>query len=228
VIIDHDLAKATSIRVPVRASEGVSKFTAETIPLPLESSTNRSLLKPWHFHSIDPVELDAFAGKIQRSLDTLGIEQPIAVPFCNYLREHSEGLNAATALSQARHRIEVQAGVCNLEIPMSRICETRSWVDFVVHCIEQADALHDLYNACLADYRREYNVHNAGQPVPSLHREADWVELRSPVTLPSGPFSKRRNPFSRYAELLGIHPKKPCPLETTISLVPKSSYPSQQ
>jgi hypothetical protein len=177
VIIDHDLAKATSIRVPVRASEGVSKFSAETMPLPLQSSTDRSLLKPWHFHSIDPVELDAFAGKVQRSLKTLGIEHPIVVPFCNYLRECSEGLNAAIALSQARHRIEVQAGICNLEIPMSRICETGAWIDFVVHCIEQTNKLHDLYNECLADYRREYNVHNAGQPVPSLHRESDWVEL---------------------------------------------------
>ena len=177
VIIDHDLAKATSIRVPVREGEGASKFSAETIPLPLQPSTDRSLLKPWHFHSIDPVELDAFEEKVQRSLETLGIERPIVVPFCDYLRERSEGQNAAIAFSQARHRIEVQAGVCNLEIPMSSICETSSWVEFVVYCIEHADALHETYNACLADYRREYNVHNAGQPVPSLQRESDWVEL---------------------------------------------------
>lgn len=182
VIVDHDLAKSTSIRVPYleQPSSGehpATRFRNESLRLPLVADRDATQAKPWHSHSVDRRELASFAESVVVSSHTLGIEVPLAVPFCHYLKSEVDPSNAALAFSQARHRIEVEAGLRNLEIPMGTVCETKAWSLFVAHCIENSNHLHERYNRCLSAYREIYHVKNPGQPVPPLARNQDWVEL---------------------------------------------------
>lgn len=182
VIIDHDLAKSTSIRVPCleQPSSGVHqarRFRNESLRLPLVVDRDPTQAKPWHFHSVDRTELTSFAASVSASSHAMGIEVPLAIPFCSYLQTEGDPSNAALAFSQARHRMEVDAGLRNLEIPMGTVCETKAWSLFAAHCIENFDHLHEQYNRCLSEYRHAYHVKNPGQPVPPLAKNQDWVEL---------------------------------------------------
>lgn len=182
VIVDHDLAKSTSIRVPcpeqtISTGHRASSFRIENVRLPLVVDREQSQAKPWHFHTIDRKELESFAKLVAFSSNTMGIDMPLAIPFCDYLRSESQPINAALAFSQARHRIEVDAGLRNLEIPMGTVCETKAWALFAAHCIENSTILHEQYNHSLATYRQVYRVKNPGQPVPPLVRNQHWIEL---------------------------------------------------
>lgn len=182
VIVDHDLAKSTSIRVPfvqqtTSSGHKDSAFRIENVRLPLVANREQSQAKPWHFHNVDHKELASFAKLVEYSSRAMGIDMPLVIPFCNYLRSEANPINAALAFSQARHRIEVDAGLRNLEIPMGTVCETQAWSLFVAHCIENSTTLHELYNRSLSTYRQVYHVKNPGQPVPPLLSNQHWIEL---------------------------------------------------
>lgn len=183
VIVDHDLAKSTAIRVPCfeqvqgTGEEFISRFRFENLRLPLKLDEGLSQVKPWHFHVVDRRNLLQFAATVETCMHSIGIEEPLAKSFCNYLQMSSTSLNAALAFSQARHRLEFGAGVRNLEVPMGAVCETRAWSLFAAHCIANAEQLHEQYNRCLSSYRQDYQVKNLGQPVPPLLKNQDWIEL---------------------------------------------------
>ena len=95
---------------------------------------------------------------------------PIA---CAALRETN---NLGEALARFRHTIERQFGLTNLELPLSRICDTTAFWWFASHLLRHAPRLANSYNTALAEYRLAHHTRNSAQPLPDLRQQNDWYE----------------------------------------------------
>lgn len=178
VIIDHDLPKSLSIKIPHRPAPDSQHLVFSPCELPLQKSGSKnSTPKPWHQHRIALDRIETFVRQIEHAAESLGLPTPLARRYFEIVESLDESCDAAIALSQARHRIEAQNGLENIDIPMSRICQTEAWFDFVEHCLAHADALNKTYNDALDDYRAREQITNPGQPVAALGRFGDWIEL---------------------------------------------------
>lgn len=77
----------------------------------------------------------------------------------------------------ARHRLEQNVGCRNLEVPLSWVCQTQSFAQFVVRILERLETFVDHYNRCLAAYRVWYGLRGLQRPMPDLVVRESWHEL---------------------------------------------------
>lgn len=178
VIIDHDLPKSTSIKVPSRSNHNLDHIALETSPLPIQRRPRSGLVpEPWHNYLLDHDRIEPFVRHIESSAQLLGLPRPMVRQFFNRLEHLPKAPNAALALSQARHLTEIQHGLRNIDLPMSHVCQTQAWFRFVEHCIAHARNLWQVYNSSLDEYRKREKITNPGQPVATLGAQGPWLEL---------------------------------------------------
>src|SRR5206468_4853666 len=65
----------------------------------------------------------------------------------------------------------------NLEVPVSRLCETEPFAWFVAHLFSQVDRFHKIYNDTVHEYRRVHGLRSRNHPVPDLAADGDWREV---------------------------------------------------
>ena len=173
-IVDHDLARSTVIKVPCR-DESSQRIVPRSVPLPLQ--THSGPTPPWHDTRVDLQRLGPFQEEVDRLLMSVGIQHSLVQSFVQRMRSQPSPLDAARAFSQFRHALEQRAGLANLDLPMSDLCSGMAWHEFLYHCFNRAEELHRIYNQSLAEYRDREGITNAGQPVASLGRIDDWIEM---------------------------------------------------
>ena len=177
VIIDHDLPKSVSIKVP-HTSRGVNHLSVNSCQLPIRSASAQGTpIVPWHRYRIEPARIESFVSEIESSANSLNLAKPLAGEFFEIVTKANCFHDAALAFSQARHLLEIQQGLGNLDLPMSQICQTHAWFAFVEFCIHHAGSLFDTYNNSLEAYRAQEKITNPGQPVAALAQQARWLEL---------------------------------------------------
>lgn len=79
-------------------------------------------------------------------------------------------------LASARRALERRWGVVQREVPMSRVCQTKSFAWFACSIVSQMPAIHALYNKTVVDYRRAHGIRTRSRPVPELTVDGDWLE----------------------------------------------------
>ena len=177
-IIDHDLARAASIRVPKwDAANGRLFQTGCELPLCRSDAGRLVNQTPWHSVRIDRAGLRGTLREITDGLSSLGVQNPIAVEFWSQLEQMPAGKDAAIAFSQLRHSLEIKHGLRNLELPFSRLASSAPWQAFLHHCVVHGETLHEVYNASLQEYRVREKITNPTQPVPRLSSRDGWFEL---------------------------------------------------
>lgn len=186
LIIDHDLPKSLSIKTPYRLDSdsglvalGHSGLVAVG-PCLMPIRSCRAVghpPEPWHRYRIDTERIEEFVLDIEASARSIGLSVPLAREFFEPIRKQEPDRDAAIALSQARHLLEIQQGLGNVDLPMSLICQTKTWFDFVEYCLQNAERLFEIYNQALEVYRAREKITNPGQPVAHLVRGSDWIEL---------------------------------------------------
>jgi len=180
-IVDHDTARATSIKVP-SMDLNLRRIHGRLIPLPIARPSSAPL--PWNALRLDVPAIATTLREIESSLRSVGIEQSMAGHFFGDLAAMSPEVDVATAFSRARHAMELRHGLRNLEVPVSHIGSTHAWHAFVQHCIVNAESLHAIYNQSLHEYREREQIHNPAQPVPRLGQREGWIELPFWLQLP--------------------------------------------
>ena len=204
LIIDNDTLNRTSIRIPTGTRESLRteqvSFDKPRAPLPWEEATiqdqelfrqfgsqiQRRMQATWDF---DPLIHVAWEAAVQRSLQSHRL---------------SDGLTAF------RVQLERRWGQTNLELPMSRLCETEPFLWFVSHLLMRLPELHSAYNAAVAEYRREHRLRNRMQPVPDLEQDQDWFEV---------PFWVWRHGDNQRGRLFARHAGGYCELRDQTSLI---------
>lgn len=189
-IVDHDLARVTTLRVPMRDTDR-SAVRTSMIPLPLARPESPEPLLPWNAWRVDRSKIHDACDQIEKAIRSVGLTGSMASDFFHQLGETREDIDAALAISQVRHGVERRHGIGNWEFPISRLCSIETWRSFVGHCISRADELNQTYNACLEAYREREKISNPAQPVPRLGRQGEWIELPFWLRLP-GDFTRYR------------------------------------
>jgi hypothetical protein len=182
VTIDHDLAKADTLRVPdySESSHGMlGTYEQSSVSLPVRLDfQSRS---PWHLTRCENSLVDGWndvAISISKSLAKCGIRNSVLQTRIELLRDCLRSCeNIGDAFSRFRHRIEWEHGVKNLEVPLGALCEGTAFGRFVLRCAVQASSLWSVYNESRNQYRDKYGIKNQAQPVLELQRHGDSLEL---------------------------------------------------
>ncbi len=184
VIVDHDVAKSDTLRVPSCTvtktnQQGSKVFALRSIPLPIREEWQARM--PWHTTltpHLDPAAWEKTITNVYQSMSECGLPQPLLLRRNKMFAECiASTQNIGDAFSHFRHRIEMESGVFNLEVPIGHLCAESAFGFFVHQCVRNADALWSSYNGCREAYRIRHRIKNQAQPVLELLRQGDWIEL---------------------------------------------------
>lgn len=171
LIIDNDTMNSTSIRVPVGSRD---QLRFERIPFDTARST-----QPWEEATIqDLTMLEGFGPLVSQTIQTnWGYEPLIAQSWDAAMRVARSTTRLCDVLTASRVHLEREWGVRNLELPMSKLCESDSFLWFAAHLLMRHRELFEIYNQTVVDYRQYHHIRNPTQPVPDLEKADDWYEV---------------------------------------------------
>ena len=142
VTVDSDTVKNRGVMIPAGQAERVSFRRVPVDEWPLG--------KPWQ--EIGVVNREMFTTFPARVLSQmLPLEsEPVLPEFWQTVQrsldDHPQR-GVVSALIAARHQLERQLGVTNLEVPLSKLCETGVFRRFLAHLILDAADFRKVYNS---------------------------------------------------------------------------------
>jgi hypothetical protein len=168
-VVDNDIPKSASIRVPVLTPNGLR---TQTVPFD-------SVAGEFPYEDLVTRDEELFAAFARRITEVMGglVPDPIVLdywPRVLKFRERTDRTGLRFAL--ARRELEADWGARNWEAPLSALCETESFLWFASHLLAQLDRFQEVHNAALARYRKLYKIRSTHHPVPALGREGQWLE----------------------------------------------------
>ena len=168
LIVDNDTAKATALRMPCLDGPRVVSLAFDRwqgeIPYEEREVADEDLF----------AELPGRAARVSADWGFV----PLLPAFWEEVLRHAGRTRLlGERLVAARRTFERRWGCHNLELPVSRLCQTEPFAWFVCHLLADLARFHGVYNAVVRDYRRTYHIRSRHHPVPDLAREGDWLEL---------------------------------------------------
>lgn len=188
LIVDDDIPKSSSIRVP-RVENGRTTFRR----IEFDRWEGEAPYEELPVH--DEALFASFGERVEKSLQGL-IADPLIRDFwpqVAHYRETEVPLGLRMALG--RRRLEASWGVSNLEIPLSRVCQTEGFYWFACHLLAHLPRYLRIHNEALNEYRALYGIRSKNHPVTALARQGDWLEAPFWIWRAGG--SRRRPLFVR-------------------------------
>jgi len=168
LIIDSDLCRVPSIRVPTGSPE---QPRIETLAF-----DQLAELAPWEERQIvDRATWDSFGSRVTQAIKPF-ISSPLIEEWWQKYAISGDSSHLGQAIARARHRLELEWGNRSLCVPQSQVCQTSSFRWFAIHLLANAERFRDAYNGALADYRREHRIRNHAQPTPDLAESGGVIE----------------------------------------------------
>jgi hypothetical protein len=169
LIVDNDIPKSTSIRVPHR--EG-SRLKVERAAFDEWQGE-----RPYEDLTVaDEARFAAFPDEVRARLAG-AVDDPVLGEFwprAVAARGVTDRLGLRFAL--ARRGVEAAWGAHNFEVPLSAVCETEGFLWFACHLLAQLPRFQEVHNDGLRRYRAVYKIRSRHHPVPDLGRQGDWLE----------------------------------------------------
>ncbi|QDV25683.1 hypothetical protein Q31a_40100 [Aureliella helgolandensis] len=188
-LVDNDLCRSTSIRVPTHMHAGA---THQTNHVEGESTDPFGVAKvpfdelgeplPWELRTVQSHELwDSFPDRVERLLNVSDLAAPESPALLRELwTDATESLQRTSrpglAIAEARHRMEHRLGLRTLEVPLSQLVATRAFARFSIQLLSELPRFQEVYNDQLGRYRSAHRIRNHAHPVPALEQEQDWLE----------------------------------------------------
>ncbi len=169
LVIDSDLCRSTSIRVPTGGVEHPRgeqvAYDQMTAQVPYEERRIADL-STWQ----------SFGSRTSKTIAPL-VSDPL---IHQWWPEAVGGGQAqgmlAPAMSQTRHQLELAWHAGSLEIPQSLVCQTAPFRWFATALLGSADRFRNAHNEALDEYRQIHRLRNHAQPVPNLAAQDGWTE----------------------------------------------------
>ena len=169
LLIDNATLDSAAIQVPAGNPEAPG----------IETVAFDQSVAPVPFEVRDVQDQDTFLTFADRTQKTIGhwIHNPmIEELWPRVIDGHRATGNLGLALARGRHQLEQAAGIQNLDVPLSTICESESF-DWFVSCILcQLPRFWDIHNTSLEAYRQAHRVRSKSHPVPVLESDDPWLE----------------------------------------------------
>ena len=169
LIVDNDLPKSASIRVPRVGKDRIHSAGSSSISgrVRCRTRTSRSMTRP-----CSP-RLAIACGR------SLAVSSPIRSSMISGLRAVRQAKSQRTLgmrIALARRELESHWGVSNLEIPLSEVCQTEGFFWFASHLLAHLPRFQQIHNAALAEYRAVYGIRSKNHPVSALGVQGEWRE----------------------------------------------------
>jgi hypothetical protein len=187
LIVDNDIPKTSAIQVP-RVARGLVKVER----VEFDRWVSETPYEDWRVTSEE--QLQSFPERVERVLGDAA-SQSVLRGFWPRLRAHRDVSQLGLRFALARHEVESEWGVKNLELPLSTICQTESFLWFASHLLAQLPRYRQVHNAALAEYRVLHGIRSRNHPVAALAVQEDWVEAPFWAWRAEGP--RRRALFVR-------------------------------
>lgn len=165
LIIDNDLCRKPSIRVPTGTAD-----EPQVVDVAFDAAQAEM---PYEERKICDAEVwRSFPERVSGALSSLVPDAIVAKVWPG----NPETTNLGQAIAQARHRCETEWGSQTLELPQSTVCQTKSFQQFALHLLGHAAQVRSEYNSALAEYRQQHRLRSAAQPLPDLQELDGWLE----------------------------------------------------
>lgn len=170
LVIDNDTLNSTTLRIPTGDR---AKLSIDRLPF----DTPRPTL-PWEEATVLDADLyREFGPLVDKQLRAnWGFRPLIGSAWDAAVRSLSVSQRLCDGLTALRAHVERDWGLQNLELPMSRLCQTDSFLWFFAHLLTRLPELHQAYNEVVGDYRRAHRLRNLMQPIPDLESTDGWLE----------------------------------------------------
>lgn len=165
LIVDNDLLASTKISVPARQDD---RLVLQNIPFAEELSRT-----PWEEVEISSEDSSAdmfaqFGARVCEAMQPWQIEPLMTRYWPAVIDRLPRTRRLSDLFSAGRHEIEMRWGVNNLELPISRMCQLPTCLQFIGHMLHHAREFAEIHNQVLAEYRRLYRIRSSTHPVPAL------------------------------------------------------------
>lgn len=169
LIVDNDTIKHSSISVPAGSLQNPS---VDKISL-----GGLSVQLPWEEATVnDEDSFQKFGTRISSAMENWGII-PVIHKFWPMVSKATKSTKKfVDLLTVGRKQVEWQWGVKNLELPISKMCELKSFDCFMHHILSNLDSFVKTHNEILKQYRELNRIHSQSHPVPELKINDDWLE----------------------------------------------------
>jgi hypothetical protein len=169
LVVDNDLPKATSIRVP-RVVDGDLKVERVAFDEWVGEAPYEDLTVS------DEAVFESFDTRVRQTLGGL-----VADPILDTFWPRAKSYRALTdriglRFAMARRGLEAAWGVHNFEVPLSTVCETEGFLWFASHLLAHLPRFQQIHNDALNRYRALYKIRSRHHPVPALGTQDEWRE----------------------------------------------------
>lgn len=121
-----------------------------------------------------------------------------------------------SVLAAGRHRLEQDAGLQTLEVPVSTIAGTQTFAHFASSILQDQARFNEAYNARLVQYRDVHGIRSNAHPVPELEQDEVWLE--SPFWVWSKAQPQRKRLFVKGSgDAIALTDREGWRLETQVS-----------
>lgn len=169
LIVDNDTLGRTGILAPV-GSAAEPRFEQINYDEPRPP-------QPWEDAPVvDAEQFDSFGDRTIAAMSAWGIDPVLRTMWPDAIEFRRQGARLVDCLVAARHRQERRWGLENLELPVSKLCEQRSFLWFAGHVLAHLPRFREIHNAVLWDYRQVNHIRSRSHPVPELGEQDGWLE----------------------------------------------------
>ena len=169
LLIDNDLLRQRSLLVPTGTPD---QTTAQRLPF-----DDQVAAMPFEAAFVEDRHcLESFAQRVNHALRDLVPDPTLNTLWPDVLAAVDRGQNLGAAFSEARHRLEARWGLETLEVPLSHICNTASFRQFMVHVLSDLERFQQVYNHELREFKRAHRVRSHSHPAPPLRQSGEWFE----------------------------------------------------
>lgn len=166
LIVDSDTLSSTRIAVPVGSKE---RPLLEQIPFDADADFDDRDRPLEEIGVRDESLFRSCAERVSDALTCWPIDPLITSIWPSAISMLSQDSSRLPdVLTAARRHAEQIGGVQNLELPLSRLCQTEAFAWFVCHMLSDVRRLHATYNAVVEEYRHINHVQSTSHPVPNL------------------------------------------------------------
>src|SRR5271166_7162637 len=169
LIVDNDLPKSSWVRVPA-----INGDQTRTLRIEFDRWKGE---QPYEDLMVNDETLFAsFGGRVSEVLTGI-VADPIIRDFWpDVIRRSKSGFPLGLRLALARRGLEATWGISNLEIPLSRLCQSEGFLWFACHLMAHLPRFQELHNQALAEYRALYKIRSKNHPVSALGQAGQWRE----------------------------------------------------
>lgn len=167
LIVDNDVVKSNALKVPPLTD---TLPTVENVPPRSRSIYFADDLLGVPFEEATIHDTEQFQQVVNEC------QLPWDAPLRQFWNATGDSHNLGERFAKGRRALERQWGCHNLEVPLSRVCQTRSFARFVYQILLDLPRFQQIHNQVLAQYRTEHHLRSHSHPVPDLATEDDWQE----------------------------------------------------